>query len=134
MNSPRKVLHVEDDPTLRKLVKMALERIGGMEVLSCERGSDAVRQAPDYNPDIILLDAMMPEMDGPQTFKALTCTMDLSNTPVLFMTARVQAEELEEYRSLGAFGVIPKPFDPTTLHRELADNYLRYFNEARHLM
>ena len=76
--------------------------------------------APAFAPDLILLDVMMPGMDGPTTLKALRQIESLSQTPVAFMTAKIQPNEIAEYKLLGAIDVIPKPFDPMTLSKQVA--------------
>jgi CheY-like chemotaxis protein len=94
---------------------MALELVGGFEVKICSSGEEAVCEAEDFAPDMILLDVMMPGMDGPSTLEALRKKPALAETPVAFMTAKVQPTEVAHYKSLGARDVIAKPFDPMTL-------------------
>ena len=115
MSELKRILHVEDDPSIQAITKLALEAIGGFEVLSCGSGNEALDPVQDFAPDFILLDVMMPGMDGPQTLKQLTEMIDLSRIPVAFMTAKVQVQEVELYRQLGASDVIFKPFDPMQL-------------------
>ena len=115
MSELKRILHVEDDPSIQAITKLALEAIGGFEVLSCGSGNEALEQVQGFAPDFILLDVMMPGMDGPQTLKQLTELIDLSRIPVAFMTAKVQVQEVELYRQLGASDVIFKPFDPMQL-------------------
>jgi two-component system OmpR family response regulator len=109
------VLYVEDDPDIQMVAQMALEVVGGLTLRSCSSGREAVLAAIDYTPDLILLDVMMPDMDGPATLAALRKLPRTATTPVVFMTAKVQAAEVSHYRSLGAVGVIAKPFDPMLL-------------------
>lgn len=108
------VLYVEDDQDIRELVGIALED-EGFELIECANGAEALRRAPETRPELILLDVMMPEMDGPSTLMHLRELPHLAHTPVIFMTAKVQASEVAHYRSLGARDVIVKPFDPMTL-------------------
>ncbi len=115
MSSLQRILYVEDEPDIQAVAKLALEMVGGFEVKVCASGAEAVREAADFAPDMILLDVMMPEMDGPATLKALRQQPPLSEVPVAFMTAKVQAAEVAHYKSLGARDVIAKPFDPMTL-------------------
>ncbi len=115
MSELKRILHVEDDPSIQAITKLALEAIGGFEVLSCGSGNEALELVQGFAPDFILLDVMMPGMDGPQTLKQLTELIDLSRIPVAFMTAKVQVQEVELYRQLGASDVIFKPFDPMQL-------------------
>jgi CheY-like chemotaxis protein len=113
--SLRRILFVEDDPDIRMVGKMALEAIGGFTVLACGSGSEALSRLGDFSPDLILLDVMMPGMDGLETLAAVRETVTGRDLPIVFMTARVQAQEIAGYRELGAEDVIAKPFDPMTL-------------------
>ncbi|MBR9872020.1 MAG: response regulator [Gammaproteobacteria bacterium] len=122
-NDLNKVLYVEDDADIRAIAELALQDVGGFSAKLCSSGAEAVEVAPDFQPDLILLDVMMPEMDGPETLKALRKLEATQTTPVIFMTARIQRTEIEEYLSLGALGVIPKPFDPMTLADEIRRIY-----------
>ncbi|HCP57038.1 MAG: response regulator [Pseudomonadaceae bacterium] len=115
MSELRRILHVEDDPSIQAVAKVALEAVGGFTVLTCASGQDALDQIQGFAPDFILLDVMMPDMDGPQTLKNLRAIVDLSQIAVAFMTAKVQPDEIEYYRTLGALDVIIKPFDPMQL-------------------
>ena len=109
------VMVIEDEPDIQVIARIALEKLGKFDVAVCGSGAEAVRIAQNLNPDVILLDVMMPEMDGPATLKKLRENPKLSSTPVIFMTAKVQPGEIERYKKLGAIGVITKPFDPMTL-------------------
>lgn len=115
MTELQRILHVEDDPSIQAVAKVALEAVGGFRVLSCCCGQDALDQVLGFAPDFILLDVMMPDMDGPQTLERLRQLVDIERVPVVFMTAKVQPCEVEHYRSLGARDVIIKPFDPMQL-------------------
>ncbi|WXL25609.1 response regulator [Ectopseudomonas mendocina] len=110
-----RILHVEDDPSIQAIARLALEAVGGFEVLTCSNGQQALEQLPAFAPDFILLDVMMPGMDGPQTLSHITQMLDINKVPVAFMTAKVQPAEVAHYRSLGARDVIIKPFDPMQL-------------------
>ena len=103
---------------------MSLEEIGQLEVESCASGQDALDRVAAFAPDMVLLDAMMPEMDGPEVLKQLRARDDTNHIPIVFMTAKVQASEIEGYKFLGALEVISKPFDPMTLHQQLKDIWL----------
>jgi CheY-like chemotaxis protein len=111
----KRILHVEDDPSIQAVAKVALEAVGGFQVLSCSSGQDALDQVLGFAPDFILLDVMMPGMDGPQTLEQLCRLVDITQIPVAFMTAKVQPSEIEHYKGLGALDVIIKPFDPMQL-------------------
>lgn len=124
--SLNKILYVEDDPDIRAIAELALQDVGGFNAALCSSGQQALEVAPEFEPDLILLDVMMPEMDGPETMRRLRALDATRATPVIFMTARIQGTEIQEYLALGAIGVIPKPFDPMTLaddiHRIAKDN------------
>ena len=117
MNSPalRRILFVEDDPDIQVVATMALEALGGFSVTTCGSGGEALSRFPELAPDLVLLDVMMPGMDGPATLEALRRLPEAATVPVVFMTARVQAHEMSRYRELGAVDVIAKPFNPMTL-------------------
>lgn len=114
-NEVKKILYVEDEPDIQKVAKLALEHVGGFEVMVCGSGPDAIENGPAFDPDLILLDVMMPGMDGPATLAALRKIDCLSETPAVFLTAKVLPTEIERYKALGALDVIAKPFDPMTL-------------------
>jgi CheY-like chemotaxis protein len=113
--TPIRLLHVDDEPDIRTVVEIALSMDPVFEVRSCESGADALAAAAEWQPDVMLLDVMMPVMDGPATLAQLRANPATTGIPVIFMTARAQLRETERFRSLGAIGVIPKPFDPMTL-------------------
>ena len=114
-----RVLYVEDDADIRTIATMALEMVGGLTINACSSGVEALAVAGNFKPDLLLLDVMMPEMDGPSTLSGLRNLEQTAVTPVIFMTAKVQTTEMAYYLSLGALGVIAKPFDPMTLPDQL---------------
>lgn len=111
----KRILHVEDDPSIQAVVKVSLEAIGGYQVLSCSSGLQALKEVERFTPQFILLDVMMPGMGGMETLTRLSEQIDLARVPVVFMTAKVQPGEIENLRKLGARDVIVKPFDPMRL-------------------
>lgn len=113
--SLKKILLVEDDCHLQYIAKIALENVGGFTVKTCSSGNEAISEGRNFLPDLILLDVMMPGMDGPSTLKMFGHFPETAKTPVIFMSAKVQKHEVEYYRSIGAVDVISKPFDPMTL-------------------
>lgn len=115
----KKVLYCEDEPDIRTIAEMALVHVAGLEVRLCEHGGLAVAAAREFHPDLILLDVMMPNLDGPGTLQALKGEPDLAQIPVVFMTAKAMPTEVASLRSLGAIGVIAKPFDPMQLGQQL---------------
>jgi CheY-like chemotaxis protein len=110
-----RILHVDDEPDIREIVDMALGLNADFEVRACASGAEAIATAAEWSPFLILLDVMMPGMDGPATLVQLRKNPRTADIPVLFMTARAQAREVEQFIALGAQGVISKPFDPMTL-------------------
>ena len=114
----KKVLLVDDDPDLRLVGELALAEVGGWSVVIADSGFAALELAVSEQPDLIVLDVMMPELDGLGTLAKLRESA-ASEIPVIFMTARVQVHQIEEYVAAGAIGVISKPFDPMTLPDEI---------------
>lgn len=113
--SALRILHVDDEPDIRELVEISLGLDPELNVKCCSSGADALVAATDWSPDLILIDVMMPVMDGPQTLGHLRQDETTAKIPVVFMTARAQARELAHFLTLGAAGIIPKPFDPMVL-------------------
>ena len=114
-----KVMLVDDDADIRTIGEISLSKVGGWLVVLADSGTDALAKVSRERPDAILLDVMMPGMDGPTTFERLRDLPATRTTPIIFMTAKVQKLEVERYLALGAAGVISKPFDPMTLHKEV---------------
>jgi CheY-like chemotaxis protein len=115
MKQLTRILMVEDEPDIQVIARLALEAIGGFTVSVCSSGAEALAGGPAFQPDLVLLDVMMPGLDGPGTLQAMRETPRMADVPVVFMTAKVQPQEIANLRSLGALGVIAKPFDPITL-------------------
>jgi len=116
-----RILYVEDESDIRTVTAMALEAVGGFTVISCDSGKEALATAPDAHADLILLDVMMPGMDGLATLSALRGLPETADTPVIFMTAKVQANEIQHYMRLGATDVIAKPYDPMMLSAQIRE-------------
>jgi len=114
-NELKEILYAEDEPDIRAIAKIALEDIGGFSVKYCNSGKQVLKEITECEPDLILLDVMMPEMDGPTTLKELRKIPKFENIPVIFMTAKIQASEIADYKAMGVAEVINKPFDPMTL-------------------
>ena len=110
-----KVLIVDDEEDIRKIARLSLERVGGMQVIEASTGADGVRLAASETPDAILLDVMMPALDGPGTLRLLRENAETESIPVVFLTAKAMPSELDRLKGLGARGVLTKPFDPMTL-------------------
>jgi CheY-like chemotaxis protein len=128
--SALRVLHVDDEPDIRELVEISLLMDADLAVQSCSSGDEALAAAAEWTPDIILMDVMMPVMDGPQTLSHLRENRITAQIPVVFMTARAQTRELAHFLSLGAAGVIPKPFDPISLASTVR-SYLKLGPQAK---
>jgi len=120
-----RILYVEDEPDIQMVAQLALEALGGYTVEICSSGDEALQRTPEFQPQLFLLDVMMPGMDGPSTLKMLRALPQFSNTPVIFMTAKVQHSEVANYKALGAVDVIPKPFDPMILASRVQDIWER---------
>jgi CheY-like chemotaxis protein len=118
-----RILHVDDEPDIREVVNMSLSLSSDFDVQACACGTDAISTAAAWSPSLILLDVMMPDMDGPTTLKELRKNPQTAEIPVLFMTARAQSSEVAHFISLGAEGVISKPFDPMTLATQVRGFY-----------
>lgn len=114
-----KILLIDDEDDIRTIAEMSLATVGGFEVVLAENGRRGVALALSENPDVILLDVMMPGMDGPTTLANIRSKPEAQEIPIIFMTAKIQAKEREAYLAMGAAGVIPKPFDPMTLATDI---------------
>jgi len=119
MTELRHVLCVEDEPDIRLVAQIALETVGGLQVSLCPSGMDAVTMARDARPDLIVLDVMMPGLDGPGTLRELRADPATAHIPIVFMTAKVHPSEVDQLKALGALAVVAKPFDPMTLAAQL---------------
>lgn len=117
--APLKVLYVDDEPDIREVVALSLSLDPGIELLLCGSPEEALHAAGGFAPDLIMLDVMMPVMDGPSLMAALRTVPGLRETPVIFCTARTQEREADRLRALGASGIIEKPFDPMHLARRV---------------
>lgn len=121
-----RILYVEDEPDIQTVARLALEMVGGYQVEVCSSGREALERVAQFKPDLILLDVMMPEMDGPSTLEALREQEATADTPVIFVTAKVQSQEIAQYKAMGALDVIAKPFDPMGLPKEIEEIWNRY--------
>jgi CheY-like chemotaxis protein len=118
----RRVLIVDDDDGIREVAKMSLELVAGWEVATAASGAEGLERARELRPEGILLDVMMPGMDGPATLAALRAGGDdVAATPVIFLTAKVQAAERTRFAELDVTGLIAKPFDPMQLAAQIAE-------------
>jgi len=119
MPTLKRILHIDDDDDIQEVARLTLEAIGGFTVETCSSGQEALDRAAGFAPDLILLDVMMPQMDGPTTYAKLRTQPAIAKVPVIFMTAKVQSHETQQYLDLGAVGVITKPFDPMALSDQI---------------
>jgi CheY-like chemotaxis protein len=113
------VLYVDDEPDIREVVELSLGLVGGLTVHTCDSGERALEILPQLQPDLILLDVMMPRLDGPSTLQRLGADPNLNRIPVVFMTAKAMPQEVERFKQLGAVAVIAKPFDPMRLGEQV---------------
>ena len=127
----QRILYIEDDLDIQEVARMALEVVGDYEIELCGSGRDALKVVEEFHPDLILLDVMMPGMDGLSTLEALRTLPDTADTPVVFVTAKVQANEIAQYRQLGAIDVIAKPFDPMNLADDVRQLWEQHLQAGR---
>jgi two-component system OmpR family response regulator len=114
-----KVLIIDDEEDVRYIVQMSLGRVGQMTVVEATSGEEGIALAKSEQPTFILLDMMMPGMDGAAVFRALRTSPETAQIPVVFLTAKAMLSEIQRLKDLGAKGVVVKPFDPLTLAREI---------------
>jgi CheY-like chemotaxis protein len=114
-----KVLIIDDEEDTRSIASMSLSILGGLDVLEAESGHQGISMAEKEQPDVILLDMMMPVMDGSETLVALQSNPGTKNIPVIFLTAKAMTSEIERLKRMGAVGVLTKPFDPTVLANQV---------------
>src|SRR5258706_3121936 len=107
-----KVLIIDDEEDIRRIATLSLVKVGGVDVVDSGSGEDGITKAEREKPDVILLDVMMPNIDGPSTLARLRENPSTSDIPVIFLTAKAMVQEVEKLKGLGAKGVLTKPFDP----------------------
>ena len=115
MNELLKIMYVDDEADIRTIVQFALEDEEDFELRICASGQEAFDAVGDYQPDLVLLDVMMPGMDGPTTLQRLHEQPNFKRLPIVFVTAKVQPQEVAHFKAIGAIDVIAKPFDPMVL-------------------
>jgi CheY-like chemotaxis protein len=118
--SNKRILVIDDEDDIREVAKLSLEMVGGWEVLVARSGAEGLATARSETPDAILLDVMMPEMDGPTTFRKLQEDPVTQKIPVILMTAKVQAADRQRFKNLGVTSLIAKPFDPMQLASQVS--------------
>lgn len=117
----KKILIVDDEDNVREVTNTSLQIMGGWDTVTASSGAEALTLAAHERPDAILLDVMMPEMDGPTTFQALQANPETREIPVILLTAKIQASDRARFATLGVAGVVSKPFDPMVLHTTIAE-------------
>ncbi len=117
---PRQLLIIDDDGDIREVAGLSLEMTQGWTITAANGGAAGIAVAGTCAPDAILLDVMMPDMDGPATLRVLQSREATKSIPVIFLTAKVQAADRENFMQLGVRGIIAKPFDPVTLGDEIS--------------
>ncbi len=110
-----RILYIDDEDDIREVAQMALELEPAFEVRTCASGREGIAEARAWQPDLVLLDVMMPEIDGPAVLEALRADPETAAIPIVFITARMQAHDIAKLEALGARGVLAKPFDPMAL-------------------
>jgi CheY-like chemotaxis protein len=119
---PRRILIIDDEDDIREVAALSLETIAGWEIVVAGSGAQGLAIAAECRPDAILLDVMMPGMDGPATFRELCRNPATAGIPVLLLTAKVQSSDQRRFADLGVQAVLFKPFDPLTLAKQIADS------------
>ena len=113
--SLQRILLADDEPDVLEVSRIALETVGGFEVAVCDSGAELLRRLPDFSPDLIIIDVMMPDMAGPEVLARVRQIPGFGEMPVVFLTGVINGDELKNLRNSGAADVILKPFDPMTL-------------------
>lgn len=121
MKELKKILYAEDEPDVQTIVELTIQTMSDYEIKICNNGKKLLECVEGYKPDLILLDVMMPEMDGPTTFKTLLDNENTQNIPVIFVTAKAQVHEVEKFKEIGSWGVITKPFKLMNLCDEIQE-------------
>lgn len=125
-----RIMIVEDEQDIQFITRISLERVGGYTVKACNSGIEALQNFKEFNPDLILMDVMMPDLDGPSTLKEFQKMAEFKDTKVIFMTAKAQAHEILNYKELGVVDVIVKPFDPMYLAQQVSEIWNANTNQA----
>lgn len=118
----RRILIIDDEDDIREVAALSLEATAGWEIVAASSGTEGMKAAADprNRPDAILMDVMMPGMDGPTTFRQMQLNPEISTIPVLLLTAKVQGVDQRRFADLGVAGVLFKPFDPLTLAQQIS--------------
>jgi len=111
----QRVLLADDEPDILEISRIALETVGGFEVLVCSSGEKLLERLSEFQPDLVVVDVLMPDMTGPEVFEEIRRRPEFDEVPVIYLTGVIQEEELEDLRKTGVADIILKPFDPMTL-------------------
>lgn len=117
----RRVLIIDDEEDIRQVAALSLETVAGWDVMMADSGAHGIERAIIEQPEAILLDVMMPGMDGPTTFLEMKKRPEIAGIPVLLLTAKVQGQDQKRFAGLGVAAVLFKPFDPLTLAKQISD-------------
>jgi CheY-like chemotaxis protein len=115
----RRILIIDDEDDIREVAALSLEATAGWHILTASSGTEGIQLAAVEQPDAILMDVMMPGVDGPTTFRAMQVNADIAHIPVLLLTAKVQGVDQRRFADLGVAGILFKPFDPLTLAEQI---------------
>ena len=121
MQELERILYAEDEPDIQQVALIALEMVGGYTLKTCNTGLEAVAEIENFKPQLLLFDVMMPDMDGPTALAKIREMDAYKDTPAIFMTAKVQPNEVKGYLDMGAVDVIAKPFEPMTLAAQVQE-------------
>jgi CheY-like chemotaxis protein len=116
-----RILIIDDEDDIREVAALSLESVAGWQVFMANSGKQGLARAAEHRPDAILLDVMMPGMDGPTTFRELRKNPDTSDIPVILLTAKVQSSDQRRFADLGVEAILLKPFDPLTLSTQISN-------------
>jgi CheY-like chemotaxis protein len=119
--NPKRILVIDDEPGVRDIIQICLEAVAGWDVLTAASGKEGFALAQQQQPDAILLDVMMPGMDGPSTFRQLQTDAQTQHLPTILLTAKIKMSERQQYLDLGVAGVISKPFEAQSLVDQICD-------------
>ncbi|MBD3850450.1 MAG: response regulator [Acidobacteria bacterium] len=111
----QRILLADDEPDILEISRIALETVGGFEVSVCLSGKTLLERLPEFKPDLVIVDVLMPDMTGPEVFEEIRRRPEYDEVPVIYLTGVIQEEELEDLRETGVADIILKPFDPMTL-------------------
>ena len=117
----RRILIIDDEDDIREVAALSLEATAGWQILTARSGAEGIAVATAQHPDAILMDVMMPGVDGPTTFRNMQAIPEIASIPVLLLTAKVQGVDQRRFNSLGVVSVLFKPFDPLTLAQQISD-------------